>query len=99
MKEKEVKIAFHTRFGLRFLQILIIVLAVILIQRCIAIYQETKSADQQTVSEYYQKGFAAGREKAKGLNINGEPIFEQYSYKKAYGDGYRDGWDSEKIKK
>ena len=65
MKENEVKIAFHAIFGLRFLQILIIVLAVILIQRCIGIYQETKSADQQTVSEYYEKGFAAGRERPR----------------------------------
>jgi len=82
-----------------FFQTLIIVLDVILIQRCIAIYQETKSGDQQKVSGYYEKGFAAGWEKAKGLNIKAEPIFEQYSYKKAYGDGYRDGWDSEKKPK
>ena len=77
MKEKKVKITFHSRFGLRFLQILIIVLAIILIQRCIAIYQETKPAEHQTVLEYYGKGFAAGREKANGANITAEPIFEK----------------------
>jgi hypothetical protein len=92
------KIPLHTRFALRLIQILIILLAIVLIQRCLAIYQETKPVDQNIVQEYYQKGFEAGKNKAQGQEVNILSDFEKYSFKKSYRDGYRDGWDQERAK-
>lgn len=93
MEQEDKKIAYHTRFGLRLLQVLIIVLAMVLVKRCVDIYHENKTTDQQIKVEYFEKGFASGMKKSMGLQEDQEPQFRNYALKKAYRDGYRQGWD------
>ena len=91
-------IPFHTRFGLRLLQLLLIVFALLLTKRCVEIYHNNKLTSEQLKIEYFAKGYASGSKKARGLTENEEPEFTNYSLKKAYRDGYRKGWDSEREK-
>jgi len=93
MKQENKKIPYHTRFGLRLLQVLIIVLAMVLVKQCVTIYNENKTADRQTTGEYFEKGFASGMKKSMGLQEYPEPQFKNYALKKAYREGYRQGWD------
>lgn len=93
MAQKEKKIPFHTRFGLRLLQVLLIVLALLLVKRCVNIYHDNKESDEQVKIEYFEKGFSSGFNKAQGLQDIEEPQFRNYALKKAYRDGYRQGWD------
>ena len=99
MEQKEEKISFHRRFGLRLLQALIIVLALVLVKRCVDIYHDNKITDQQIKIEYFEKGFADGMKKSMGLPEDPEPQFKNYALKKAYRDGYRKGWDTGRGKK
>lgn len=94
MEQKENRIPFHTRFGLRLLQLLLIVLCMVLVKRCVDIYYENRDIDEQTKVEYFEKGFASGRKKSVGITEDPEPQFKNYAFKKAYRDGYRQGWDS-----
>ena len=93
MEQNEEKIPFHTRFGLRFLQVLLVVFALVLIQRCVALYQNNKLTSEQIKAEYFQKGYYSGMKKAQGLADTPEPQFKNYALKQAYRDGYRQGWD------
>ena len=43
--------------------------------------------------EYFDKGYATGMKRAKGLPGEPKPQFKNYALKKAYRDGYRQGWD------
>jgi len=97
MKQNENKVLLHTRFGLRLLQVLIIVLCMVLVMRCVAIYQDNKIIDEQVRVEYFDKGFASGMKKSQGLPIDPEPQFKNYALNKAYRDGYRQGWDSGSV--
>jgi hypothetical protein len=99
MTQKEEKIPFHRHFGLRLLQVLLIVLCMILVKRCVDVYYENKTIDQQMKIEYFEKGFANGMNKSLGLQVNQEPQFKNYTLKKAYRDGYRQGWDTGRGKK
>ena len=77
MDKKEEKIPFHTRFGLRFLQVLLIVFSLVLVQRCVALYQDNKLTNEQVKTEYFQKGYDSGMKKAQGLQDSaGTPIQE-----------------------
>lgn len=98
MTQKEKKIPFHRHFGLRLLQLLLIVLCMILVKRCVDIYHENKTVDQQIKIEYFEKGFAGGMNKSMGLPVEPEPQFKNYTLKKAYRDGYRQGWDMGRAK-
>ena len=93
MEQKEEKIPFHTRFGLRLLQVLLIVFALLLVKRCVDI---NKLTDEQIKIEYFERGYASGIKKAQGLPEEPEPQFKNYALKKAYRDGYRQGWDKGK---
>ena len=93
MDIQEEKIPFHTRFGLRLLQVLLLVFALLLIKRCVDIYHDNKLTSKQTEIEYFEKGYASGVKKAQGSVENGEPVFKNYALKKAYREGYRQGWD------
>ena len=98
MDKKEEKLPFHRHFGLRLLQVLIILLSLILIKRCTDIYYDNKQIDHQTEIEYFEKGYASGMNKSKGLSEDPEPRYKNYALKKAYQDGYREGWDKGRIK-
>jgi len=98
MGQEEKKPPFHARFGLRLLQVLIIVLALVLVRRCVDIYHENKITDQQIKVEYFEKGFASGMKKSMGLQEDPEPQFKNYALKKSYRDGYRQGWDKGREK-
>ena len=93
MAQKEEKIPFHTRFGLRLLQVLLIVFALLLIKRCVDIYHDNKLTNEQIKIEYFEKGFNSGLKKAQGLPEDPAPPFNNYALKKSYRDGYRQGWD------
>jgi hypothetical protein len=101
MKLKDNLPPFHTRFGLRLLQILLIVFALLLIKRCVAIYHDNKLTGEEIKLEYFEKGYASGMNKAMNLPDKPVPQFKNYGLKKAYRDGYRQGWDMgrEKAKK
>ena len=96
MDHKEEKIPFHKRFGLRLLQVLLIVFSLVLVKRCVDIYHANKLTDEQIKIEYFDKGYASGIKKAQGLPEEPEPQFKNYALKKAYRDGYRQGWDKGK---
>ena len=98
MKQQKEKIPFHTRFGLRLLQILLVVFALLLIKRCVDIYHDNRMTDQHIKMEYFDKGYANGMKKAEGLPVNPEPQFKNYTLKKAYRDGFRRGWDKGREK-
>ena len=93
MAQKEEKIPFHRRFGLRLLQVQLIVFALVLMKRCVDIYQDNKLTGEQIKMEYFEKGYASGIKKARDLPEEPEPQFKNYALKKAYRDGYRQGWD------
>ena len=94
MEQEENKIPLHSRFGLRLLQVLLIVLSMVLVKRCVDIYYDNRNIEEQIKIEYFEKGFASGMKKSMGLPEDPEPQFKNYAYKKAYQDGYRQGWDS-----
>ena len=94
MENKEKRIPLHRRFGLRLLQVLIIVLCMVLATRCVVIYHENKTTSEQIKIEYFEKGFDSGIKKSMGLSQDPEPRFKNYALKKAYRDGYRQGWDT-----
>ncbi len=98
MTQQEEKIPFHRHFGLRLLQVLLVVLCLVLVKRCVDIYHENKTSDEQTKIEYFEKGFAGGLNKSMGLSEDPEPRFKNYALKKAYRDGYRQGWDKGREK-
>lgn len=98
MEQKENKLPYLTRFGLRLLQVLLIVLCMVLVKRCVDIYYENRDIDEQVKLEYFEKGFASGREKSMGRSIDPEPQFKNYALKKAYREGYREGWDKGREK-
>ena len=98
MIQKEKKIPFHRHFGLRLLQVLIIILCMVLVKRCVDLYHENKTTDEQIKIEYFEKGFASGKNKSMGLPQEPEPQFKNYALKKAYRDGYRQGWDTGRKK-
>ena len=98
-KKNEEKIPFHTRFGLRFLQVLLIVFALLLLKRCVDIYSHNKITDEQIKIEYFEKGYENGWQKALNGTETNEPPFKNYTLKKAYRDGYREGWDSGRQRK
>jgi len=93
MASKEDKIPLHTRFGLRLLQVLLVVFALLLVKRCVDIYHDNRVTSEQLKVEYFDKGFTSGFNKARGLQETQEPYFKNYALKKAYRDGYRQGWD------
>ena len=93
MQKEEAKIPFHTRFGLRLLQVLIIILALLLVKRCVNIYHDNKLTNEQLKVEYFDKGVVSGMKKAQGGIADPEPQFGSYALEKAYRDGYRQGWD------
>ncbi len=93
MEQKEVKIPYHTRLGLRLLQVLLIIFSLVLVQRCVALYQDNKISNEQVKKEYFARGYASGMKKAQvGTEIQ-EPTFKNYALEQAYRDGYRQGWD------
>ena len=98
MEQEEKKLPFHRLFGLRLLQVLLIILCMVLVKRCVDIYHDNKITDQQIKIEYFEKGFASGMKKSQGLPVDPEPQFKNYALKKAYRDGYRQGWDSVREK-
>ena len=98
MGKKEEKLSFHRHFGLRLLQVLLIVLSLMLVKRCTDIYHENKQIDRQSEIEYYEKGFANGMNRSMGLPEDPKPRFKNYALKKAYREGYRQGWDKARQK-
>jgi len=98
MGNKDKKIPFHRHFGLRLLQILIIVLCIVLVKRCVGLYHENKTTDEQIKIEFFEKGFDSGMKKSMGLSRDPEPQIKKNTLKKAYRDGYRQGWDTGREK-
>ena len=94
MLQKENKLPFHRHFGLRLLQVLLIVLCMMLVKRCVDIYYANREIDERIKVEYFEKGFANGTKRSMGFPGDPEPQFRNYAFKKAYRDGYRQGWDS-----
>jgi hypothetical protein len=91
------KISPQRKYGLRFLQVLIILVAFFLVRNCIF----TLSSDipsEQLLNQYYEMGYEAGKIKALGSNPVKEPSFSDHLLKKKYRDGFRNGWDDGRNK-
>jgi hypothetical protein len=69
------KIPPHRRWGLRFLQVLIIIMAFALIRNCILISTNSNFPGTKLQLQYYDKGYEAGREKAQDNNPQIEDPF------------------------
>jgi hypothetical protein len=93
MDTSENKIPIHTRLGLRLLQILLIIFALLLVKRCVYLYLDNRMIDQRIQTEYFEKGFVSGLNSSRGMEQESEPQFKNYALEKAYRDGYRQGWD------
>jgi len=98
MAQKEKKLPFHRHYGLRLLQVLLVVLFLVLVKRCADIYYDNKQIDRQTEIEYFDRGYTSGMNKSRGLSVDQEPQFKNYALKKAYRNGYREGWDKGREK-
>jgi len=98
MEQKEEKIPYHTRFGLRLLQVLLVVFALLLVKRCVDIYHDNRLISEQVKIEYFEKGYTSGVKKAQGLPEDPEPQFKNYALEQSYLDGYRQGWDNAREK-
>jgi hypothetical protein len=55
VEQEEKKLPFHRLFGLRLLQVLLIILCMVLVKRCVDIYHDNKITDQQIKIEYFEK--------------------------------------------
>jgi hypothetical protein len=67
--------------------VLLIVLSMVLVKRCVDIYLDNKISARQIKVEYFEKGFANGMKKSKGLPVDPEPRLKNYALKKADRDG------------
>ncbi len=99
MAEKEQELPLHRRFGLRFLQFLIIVVAFVLIRNCIIISINGSSTDLEIQQQYYERGFEAGKQKALYGTKDMDEKYPDLLLERKYREGYRDGWDRTKKQK
>jgi hypothetical protein len=90
----EEEIPLHRRFGLRLLQFLLVVLALVLIRDCIIIATHGSNPGLKMQQEYYDKGYEAGKQKALQGRDRLAPSFPDPLLERKYRDGYRDGWDA-----
>jgi hypothetical protein len=92
LMQKNEKMSFQRKYGLRFLQILIILVAIFLVRNCaLTLFNDMPAEHMQ--NKYYEMGYEAGKNKALGNSQVTEPIFTDPLLKKKYRDGFRDGWD------
>lgn len=89
----EEQIPLHRRLGLRFLQLLIIIVAFMLIRNCIIISLNRHKADVKMQRQYYEKGYETGKEKALYDRQQAEQYFPDPLLERKYREGFRDGWD------
>lgn len=91
----EEKISPHQRFGLRLLQVLIIIMAILLVRDCILISTE-KQLTQQQESYYFQLGYKHGKLIATGTkqSLDLKQEFSHPAIRKKYHEGFRAGWDA-----
>jgi len=85
-------ISFQRKYGLRLLQILIILVAFFLVRNCILTLGRDIPSGRQ-LKQYYELGYEAGKSTALGRGPVAEPTFSEPLLKKKYRDGYRNGWD------
>jgi hypothetical protein len=90
----EEQIPLHRKFGLRLLQFLLVVLALVLIRDCIIISTHGSNPGLKMQQEYYDKGYEAGKLKALYGRDRRTPSFPDLLLERKYRDGYRDGWDA-----
>jgi len=86
-------ISFQRKYGLRLLQILIILVAFFLVRNCILMLGGDIPSEQR-LNQYYEMGYEAGKSTALGRRPIAEPNFSDPLLKKRYRDGYRSGWDN-----
>ena len=86
------EISFQRKYGLRFLQILIVLVAFFLVRNCILTLSNDIPSEQR-LNQYYELGYEAGKSTASGSHSVAEPTFSDPLLKKKYRDGYRNGWD------
>ena len=76
MNKKDEKNTFYTRFGLRLLQVLLIIYALLLIKRSVDIYHDNKRTNKPITREYFDKSHASGLNKAHDSTENRNPLRE-----------------------
>ena len=86
-------ISFQRKYGLRLLQILIILVAFFLVRNCILMLGSDIPSELR-LNQYYEMGYEAGKSTALGRRPVAEPTFSDSLLKKKYRDGYRSGWDN-----
>jgi hypothetical protein len=91
LMENEERISMQRRFGLRLLQLLIIIMAVMLVRNCIIISMESDNQELSVQQQFYNKGYEAGKQKALSGRQQTEPFFPDLLLERKYRNGHRDG--------
>lgn len=96
MKRSEVPL--HTRIGIKVTTVVLVVLTAIILRNCAGAVHYGTVTDQEMIRQYYQLGYDSGaRQAAAGVDpAQTEPALDNPLLKKAYGQGFRKGWDSMK---
>jgi hypothetical protein len=94
MMADEKQIPLHRRFGLRLLQFLLVVFALLLMRYCVILVMNSNNPGLKMQREYYNKGYEAGKQKALQGRDRLAPSFPDLLLERKYRDGYRDGWDA-----
>jgi hypothetical protein len=89
------EISVQRKYGLRLLQVLIILVAIFLVRDCLLMFGSDIPSEQRQ-NQFYEMGYEAGTATALGRHPVAEPTFTTPLLKKKYRTGFRNGWDDGK---
>jgi hypothetical protein len=90
---KNSPIPLYTKIGGRLTLILIILLSFMLLRNCVRSVQYGSITTQEEIKHSYDMGYKDGKNQVSKQSID-ESEQENPVLKKAYRQGYREGWDS-----
>lgn len=91
---KENRIPLYTKIGIRVTIVLMVILAFMLLKNCIGSLHYGTTTSQDEIQHYYDKGYRDGNEQAAGPADHHDPVLDNPLLKKAYRQGFRNGWDA-----
>ena len=86
------EISLQRKYGLRLLQVLIVLVAFFLVRDCI-LTLNSDLPSETLLNQYYKKGYEAGKIQAHGRYPVAEPTFAAPLMQTRYRAGFRNGWD------
>ena len=93
-EQKEIPL--YTKIGARLTIILILILTVIILKNCVSAFLYGTSTKEEDIKQYYEIGYRDGTQQAKGAHPQKTSEIKNSLLKKAYRQGFRDGWDAER---